>query len=215
MLEIDSVELAFWGKAILSGCYVNCKPGEIVGLLGRNGSGKSCLLKIIFGSLNADFKHLKIDGELIKQGFKTGSVAYLPQENFLPPFTKVKDILQTITLNRDYIFDNEIIGRIINLQVRDLSGGEQRLIECFWILNRQANYILLDEPFSGLSPMQIEFLQEIIKYIGSIKGIILTDHIYRSLLEVSNRVVLLHNNAIYNIKEEADLIRYNYIPDYS
>lgn len=138
----------------------------------------------------------------------------MPQEKFFPPFIKVKEILHEISFNRDFIFENETVNRVLNQQVRDLSGGELRFIECLWILNHPAAYILLDEPFSGLSPMQIEFLQEIIRQVGKIKGIILTDHVYRPLLEVSSRVVLLHNNAVYNIKEESDLIRYNYIPDY-
>lgn len=82
MLEIDSVELDFWGKSILAGCYINCKPGEIVGLLGRNGSGKSCLLKIIFGSLNANFKHLRIDGKLIKEGLERDVSHICHKKNF-------------------------------------------------------------------------------------------------------------------------------------
>ncbi|HXH99145.1 MAG TPA: ATP-binding cassette domain-containing protein [Sphingobacteriaceae bacterium] len=215
MLETDSLALAFWGKQVLSGCYINCKPGEVVGLLGRNGSGKSCLLRIIFGSLKADFKHQRIDGEVIGTGFKTDNIAYLAQDNFLPPFLKVSDILKTVIDNRDLILGNEVINKIINLRVRDLSGGELRFIECIWILNHQAAYILLDEPYSGLSPIQIEFLQELIKQVGKVKGIILTDHIYRSLIQISDRIVLLHNNAVYNINDEADLIRYNYIPNYA
>ena len=213
MLEIDSVELSFWGKQILSGCYVNCKQGEIVGLLGRNGSGKSCLLKIIFGSLSANNKHLRIEGKLTEMAFKAGKVAYLPQEKFFPPFIKIKDIFSKISLQAGNL-GNETITKLLELRVGDLSGGELRFVECLWILNHPASYILLDEPFSGLSPMQIEHVQGLIKTVGVTKGIILTDHVYRPLLEVSSRVVLMHNNSVYNIKEESDLIRYKYIPDY-
>lgn len=215
MLEIDSVTLNFSDKSILSGCYLNCKPGEIVGLLGRNGSGKSCLLKIIFGALQADFMHLRIGGKILKQGFKSGNVAYLPQESFLPPFLKIRQVLKGLTCQKDLILENEIIKNIIGLEVRELSGGELRMIECIWVLNHPASYILLDEPFSGISPVQIEFLQQLIIETGKAKGIILTDHIYRPLMQVSNRIVLLHNKSVYNIIDESDLIRYNYIPAYA
>lgn len=215
MLEIDSVTLNFSDKSILSGCYLYCKTGEIVGLLGRNGSGKSCLLRIIFGSLQADFMHLRIEGKILKQGFKSGNVAYLPQESFLPPFLKIKRILKEVKFQKAFILENELIKKIIELEVRDLSGGELRMIECIWILNHPASYILLDEPFSGISPVQIEFLQQLIIETGKVKGVILTDHIYRPLMQVSNRIVLLHNKSIYNIIDESDLIRYNYIPAYA
>lgn len=213
MLEIDSVALTFWDKTILSGCYVSCRPGEIVGLLGRNGSGKSCLLRIIFGSLNADYKHLKIDGKIVKRGFESGKVAYLSQENFLPDFVKVRHILNSLPAKSKLILENEIIKKIIDQTAGELSGGELRFLECIWILHHKAPYILLDEPFSGISPLMIEILQEIIKQAAKEKGIILTDHLYRPLLAISNRVVLLHNKAVYNIGDESDLIRYNYIPD--
>ena len=88
MLEIDSVTLNFGNRSILSGCYLNSKSGEVVGLLGRNGSGKSSLLKIIFGSLKADFMHLRIDGKIISRGFTGKNIGYLPQQGFLPLFTK-------------------------------------------------------------------------------------------------------------------------------
>lgn len=106
-----------------------------------------------------------------------------------------------------------MINTIIDRKVRDLSGGELRMIECIWILNQKAEYILLDEPFSGISPLQIEFLQQLIKEAGKVKGVILTDHIYHPLMQISDRIVLLHNKAVYNINDESDLIRYNYIPD--
>lgn len=89
------------------------------------------------------------------------------------------------------------------------------MLECIWILSRSASYILLDEPFSGIAPVQVEFLQRLIKQVGKVKGVVLTDHIYRPLMDVSDRIVLLHNNAVYNIHDESDLIRYQYILSYA
>ena len=214
MLEIDSVSLSFWGRSVLSGCYLHCATGEVVGLLGRNGSGKSSLLKIIFGSLKADFRHLRIDGQIIPKGYLSSQIAYLPQQHFLLPFLKVSEIIETFSpLIKELLLAEEFWNVSTESRLNELSNGQQRFLECLWILSRDVKYILLDEPFSAIAPIQIEFLQKIIMETGRAKAVILTDHIYRPLLAVSSRVVLLHNNAVYNINDADDLVRYNYIPD--
>lgn len=213
MLEIDSVTKSFGADTILSGCYLSCQPGEIIGLLGRNGSGKSTLLKIIFGSVKADFMHLRLNAKIIRTGFREKEIGYLPQQSFLPPFYKVSDILSKIS--EDLITPNieAYLFKINGSKLNDLSTGELKFLECLWVLSLSHTYLLLDEPFSGISPLQIELLQEAIRIAGQKKGIILTDHLYNPLMEISNRIVLLHNKAIYPIQEESDLIRYNYLPE--
>ena len=216
MLEADSISLTFGSHAILSGCYLSCEPKEIVGLLGRNGSGKSSLLKIIFGSLNADFKHIRLNGKVItKKVYKTNLVGYLPQDSFLPNFFKTDDILKDFETITNLHINLELSKSIRNKKIGELSGGELRLTELIWLLKLNTPYLLLDEPFSGLSPIFVEIIQQLIKDAATCRGIILTDHLYRSLIEISGRIVLLHNNAVYSIKEEADLIRYQYVPSLS
>lgn len=216
MLEIDSVSLSFWGRQILSGCYLHCEPGEVLGLLGRNGCGKSSLLKIIFGSLSADFKHLRIRDKIVGTGYSTGELAYLPQEHFMLPFMKISEVYETFSpFIKEQLLAEGHLTMNMDCRLGELSNGQLRFLECLWILSKPASYILLDEPFSAIAPVQIEFLQKIIIATGQVKAIILTDHMYRSLLAVSGRVVLLHNNAVYNIASEEDLIRYHYIPDVS
>ena len=207
MLTIDSVQLEFEGREIISGCYLSVEKGEIVGLLGRNGCGKSNLLKIIFGSLKANFSHLRIDGKLVDKGFATHKVSYLPQDHFLPPFIRVREIVHTID-DTDEIFTD-----ILDKRLNEISTGTLRFLECLWILNSEAPYLLLDEPFSGLSPLFIEKLQAVILKKRASKGIVLTDHIYRALLQISDRVVLMHNNSIYAIHSEQDLVLHQYIPE--
>lgn len=213
MLEIDSVSLSFWGRSVLSGCYLNCKRGEVVGLLGRNGSGKSSLLKIIFGSLKADFKHLRLNGQIIQTGYLTGTIAYLPQQNCMLPFLKISEVFQKFSpFIKEQLSAENLWNFDTNSRLDELSNGQRRFLECLWILSKPAECILLDEPFSAIAPIQIEFLQKVIIEIGRKKAIVLTDHMYRSLLLVSNRIVLLHNNAVYNINNTDDLVRYSYIP---
>ena len=184
-----------------------------MGLLGRNGSGKSSLLKIIFGSLKADFKHLRINGKIISKGYLTKQVAYLPQQHFMPPFLKISEVIKIFSpLIKEQLSAEGLLNTDPSKRLDELSNGQQRFLECLWILSQPAEHILLDEPFSALAPVQIDFLQKMIVATGREKAIVLTDHMYRSLLAVSSRVVLLHNNAVYNISSDDDLIRYNYIP---
>ncbi|WP_407427334.1 ATP-binding cassette domain-containing protein [Arcticibacter sp.] len=214
MLEVDSVALAFGSKDILSGCYICCNRGEVVGLLGRNGCGKSSLLKVIFGTLRPQFKHLTLEGKIISRSYLGGTIAYLPQDNFIPRFLRVKDVLSECSHTLVTPEISQKYAELQKMKLANISGGERRFLECLWILSRPAEYFLLDEPFSEIAPYQVEVLQDIIRCLGKTKGIILTDHMYQPLLEISNRIVLLHNHAAYNIREEEDLVLYQYIPQY-
>lgn len=214
MLETDSVTLCFGDREILSGCYISCRNNEVVGLLGRNGCGKSSLLKIIFGTLKAGFMHQNIDGRIMrKAAYRGQNVALLPQHNFIPQFLKVEKVLSDCDAE---VLTDEVKERfrlLLDQRLASLSGGELRFLECLWLLSRPSRYLLLDEPFSEIAPYQIEILQDIIHRKSKSHGIILTDQFYRPLLEVSNRVLLMHNKSIYNIKNESDLVLYNYISE--
>ena len=94
LLEVDSVMISFDDRKILSGCYLKCETGDIIGILGRNGCGKSSLLKIIFGTLFTYNKFIRINQKVYQQPFKHGNlVAYLPQHGFLPKNISIKKII--------------------------------------------------------------------------------------------------------------------------
>lgn len=213
MLIIDSIYKDFSGTNILNGCYLQCEIGETVGLLGRNGSGKSTLLKIIFGLIKSTHQHIKIDNTLIQKGYINQQIAYLPQHNFLLPFLKVKELISLYKLSESSIINFMENTRLLDLRLRDLSSVQLRMLETFIIINHQAKYILLDEPFSQISPVNGEKLMELITTLKTEKGIILTDHYYRNILKLSDKIYLMKNGACYTIKTDEDLIFHQYIPD--
>ncbi|MFI5452432.1 ATP-binding cassette domain-containing protein [Pedobacter sp. UC225_61] len=212
-LYIDSVNHRYGGNEVLSSVYLSCKVGEVVGLLGRNGSGKSTLLKIIFGSIQPKFKHLKIDGEFKLKGYLTHQVSYLPQGYFIPHYLKIKDLIDLyINRYKEQILQLDVFKSNLNEPIGNLSGGNRRLVEALLIVYSDAKYVLLDEPFSQLAPLLANDLKEHIFKLKSEKGFIITDHYYRQIMEVSSRIILLHNGCNYAINNEDDLRLHNYLP---
>lgn len=214
-LSIDSVAHKFNQQAILNGVFINCKIGEVVGLLGRNGSGKSTLLKIIFGAINPDFKHLKLNDKLISKGYLSAKVCYLPQDNFIPNKLTVKSAIELFCKKyKKELLEIRFVADNLKRRFRDFSGGESRLLEALIIIYSDAEFILLDEPFSQLAPLLTDKLKQHINKLKPHKGFIITDHYYKSTLDISDRIVLLHNGCNYKINDVDDLILHGYLPDF-
>ena len=98
-LEIDSVELSFGDRRILSGVYLAVETGGVSAVLGRNGCGKSCLMKILCGSLRAGFQSMRIDG-VWHDRFGADEVRYLPQQGFIPGWLTLDRVLRDYDMTR-------------------------------------------------------------------------------------------------------------------
>jgi lipopolysaccharide export system ATP-binding protein len=213
-LCIDSVNHRYGEIEVLSSVFLNCKIGEIVGLLGRNGSGKSTLLKIIFGEIKPRFMHLKVDGKYTLKAYLTGHVVYLSQSFFIPQYLKINDLVDLYTNNyKDQLLAVDVIKTNLTEQIRNLSGGNRRLVEALLLIYSDAKYVLLDEPFSQLAPIVADELKNHILKFCNTKGFIITDHYYRQILEISTRIVLINNGCNYAISNEDDLILNGYLPN--
>lgn len=100
ILEIDSAELAFGERRILSGVYLLVETGGVTAVLGRNGCGKSCLMKILSGSLKAGFCSMRIDGKWHRR-FTEKEIRYLPQHPFIPGWLRLERALGDFGLQRE------------------------------------------------------------------------------------------------------------------
>lgn len=215
LLEIDSVIKTYSDNKILTDIYLKCQTGDIIGLLGRNGTGKSTLLKILFGSEQGETKFIRIDGKVHNRAYQTkGEIAYLPQDSFLPhQLTVIKTI--ELFLGKDgiqFFEQDELMGRLVNNKINDLSGGELRYLEIKLLLNSSSKFLLFDEPFNGVAPVVVDQLKVMIKAHSKNKGIILTDHDYRNVLDVANRYCLLTDGSLRAISTLEDLIKWGYLP---
>jgi len=98
-LEAGSIQLKFGDRKILSDIYLKCETGKITGLLGRNGQGKTCLMKIIYGTLECE-KSVRFDNQSQEEAFKrTDLLLYLPQFNFIPKSLSLKRVFQDFNLD--------------------------------------------------------------------------------------------------------------------
>lgn len=212
-VEIDSVELNFDQKRILYGVYVKGELGKVTGVLGRNGSGKTCLLRILFGDLKPKYKNIRLDGNYLKKPlYITNLVAYLPQHQMLPTNSKIKlafHHFQVDWKNFTNIFDS--FGKYANSKTKDLSSGELRVIETYLILHSGKKIILLDEPFSFVAPIYVEKFKQLILEKKKDRSIIITDHFYREILEISDSIYLLKNGYSKLIQSNEDLENEGYI----
>ena len=214
LLEVDSVQKQFNQKVVLSDVYLKCETNEVIGLLGRNGSGKSTLLKIIFGIVSADNKFVRIDG---KVKFKTNDllneISYLPQEDFIPSSFSVKKAIQLAIEKQkiDFFQKDEMIFSLLDKKINQLSGGELRYLEIKLILANSSKFVLLDEPYNGLSPIMIDKINLLIIDNSSEKGIIITDHNYENVIKVSTKLILMKDAKAYHLKDKKELIEKGYL----
>lgn len=212
-LFIDSVACRFGKRMVLSSVFVNCKVGEVVGLLGRNGAGKSTLMKVIFGALNGYYKYCKLNGRLFMKGYRTRHIAYLSQQPMIPSYVKVGFAAKLYAGKyKEQLMANTFIQHHHNQLISSLSVGVRRMIEALIILYSDAQFVLLDEPFSNIAPLYIDEINRHINLLKSEKGFIITDHYYERILEISDRIVLIHNGCNYQINTREDLLTHGYIP---
>jgi ABC-type multidrug transport system ATPase subunit len=213
-LHADSIRKSFDRKKILSDIFLTCQKGEIKGLIGKNGSGKSTLLKIIFGTEKADTKFVRVGDQIIRSVTDGRHlINYLPQDNFLPYGVSVKTIVK-LFLEKDcrkIILENEHVKPILHKKNEHLSGGEKRIIEILLIVHSKADFILLDEPFNGVSPIMRDYIIKYIKTMKSKKGFIITDHDYENVIGLADKIVFLQNGFLRPIDEVSDLVELGYM----
>jgi ABC-type lipopolysaccharide export system ATPase subunit len=109
--------------------------------------------------------------------------------------------------------EDEVLSKVTGTKIGNLSGGESRYLEVKLVLNLNSNFVLLDEPFNGISPLHIELVKNMIRDKSFKKGIILTDHDYRNVLDVANKYYLLFDGGLKPVKTKQDLIDWGYVPD--
>ncbi len=213
-LSIDNLYKSFGAKQVLNGLSLKVRMGEILAILGRNGSGKSTLFQVIFGMIRPDQGTIKVNGALLSRSQDV--VAYLPQYAFLPARMSVRALIQrsfTSAEAQDTIFYAPKISKIENQSVGQLSVGERRYLSTLLLGQLPHPFLLLDEPFSMLEPIQMEFIKNYLVQLKNSKGILLADHYYEDVLQTGDRKLLLQDGQLQSISGKLDLVKKGYLPE--
>lgn len=207
ILEVDGVSLNFSGRVILSDIYLKSETGKIIGLLGRNGQGKSCLMKIINGTLKAESRSIRFDGKTVfEPAGRSDLLVYLPQFNFIPSFLKIERIFKDFCLDISEFETHfpEFISKS-NLKISEFSGGERRLVELYILIKSKSEFALLDEPFTHISPLQIERIKKLLIREKRNKGFIISDHMFSHITEIADSIYLLNEGKLHLTDSLEDL----------
>jgi lipopolysaccharide export system ATP-binding protein len=212
-LQTAELTKSYRGRKVVDNVSVRVKQGEVVGLLGPNGAGKTTTFYMIVGLITPDSGKVMLDGndltQLAMYQRAHKGISYLPQEASIFRKLSVEDnlmaILQTLRLSRRERLDrmDRLVAQLGLEQVRKskgyvLSGGERRRVEIARSLVIEPSFLLLDEPFSGIDPIQVLELQKIIFDLkNSGIGILMTDHNVRETLAVTDRAYIINNGRIF------------------
>lgn len=218
-LNIKLITHGFGNKVIFSNTNLECKTGEITGIFGRNGTGKSTLFKILFGTLKADKKEIYFDGQLFAPELKVSQfIGYHTQEIMIPQNVYVENIISMYIQNPnkcDKIYYAQGVSEFKNRKIKHLSLGQKRYFQFLLLLSLDHNFILLDEPFAMIEPIYKDFIKKMIVEYKSCKGFLIADHNYMDVLEIANKLSLIKDGKIIPVINHEDLIRLGYLTNQS
>lgn len=215
-LQLYSASKSFGKKKVVKDVSFSLKKGELLGLFGRNGSGKSTLLKMLFGTLKADEVSFSINDNPVQPSevIPKQLISYLPQHPFLSKQMKVRDVIPLFHISeatQDAIFYDPHIATLTHKQTGALSLGELKYFEVVLLSHLPHPFLLMDEPFSMLEPLHKEKLKQFLLNLKQHKGIVVTDHYYQDVLEVSDKNIVLKDGIAHTIENEEDLRKLEYL----
>lgn len=199
-------------RQVVKGVNLELSAGEVVGLLGPNGAGKTTSFYMIVGLVKATSGRVFLDGKDITKVpmYKRSrmGIAYLPQEasvfRKLTVYQNIAAVAETLDIPRrelkDFVYamlDELNLTRLEKQKAYTLSGGERRRLEITRALTARPKFILMDEPFSGVDPISVSEVQDIILALKAKGiGVLITDHNVRETLSIVDRAYLIHEGKV-------------------
>ncbi|MFQ6131060.1 MAG: LPS export ABC transporter ATP-binding protein [Armatimonadota bacterium] len=212
VLQTEDLVKAYRGRRVVDGVSIEVETGEIVGLLGPNGAGKTTTFYMVVGLVRPNGGRVLLEGEDLSRlpmhlRARKG-IGYLAQEPSVFRRLTVAENLRLV-LEMQHLSAQEVQQRTDELlaelgieHLRDskgmvLSGGERRRTEIARALATNPAFVLLDEPFTGVDPIALDDIRDIIMALrGNGIGILLTDHSVRDTLEITDRAYIIHEGRI-------------------
>jgi lipopolysaccharide export system ATP-binding protein len=211
-LSVVSINKKFGKKAVLRDVSIEVRPAEIVGLLGRDGAGKTVTFYSILGLLRVNSGHIFLDGDDISKlpldQRALRGLGYLPQESSIFRGLTVEQNIMTVlelfepdpasrAQKLDSLLDEFHIDYVRHVPARALSGGERRRCEIARAMAANPTIMLFDEPFAGIDPLSVRDIKAMIANLEShAVGILITDQNVREMIDLLDRVYVLHEGRI-------------------
>ena len=223
LLETQGLVKKYSGRIVVNEVSITIEQRSIVGLLGRNGAGKTTSFRMIMGMVAPNGGSVIFEGRNITklQMYKRArlGIGYLSQEPSIFQRLSVRDnlyaILETMSITKaqrnrkaDMLIERFALTEVANSQGRFLSGGERRKLEIARAMVTDPSLILLDEPFSGVDPIAVQDLQhEIRRLVDSGVSILVTDHNVERTLEVVDKAYIIDHGRVIGAGQTAEIIR--------
>ncbi|MDA1077980.1 MAG: LPS export ABC transporter ATP-binding protein [Verrucomicrobia bacterium] len=211
-LNATDLHKIYGRREVVKGVSLNAKGGEVVGLLGPNGAGKTTTFSMVAGFVPPTSGSVALnDISLTEQpAYKRArkGLVYLPQESSvfrkLTVEQNIRSIAETLGLNKkeeDEVVEKRLdelrLTKLAKQKAYTLSGGERRRLEITRALVLEPKFLMLDEPFSGVDPISVSEVMEIIRQLRDAGiGIFLTDHNVRETLRIVDRAYLLYEGSV-------------------
>lgn len=203
---------SFGKRQVVKDVSLSLQRGEVVGLLGPNGAGKTTCFYMIMGLISADAGTITIDGADVTalpmyQRARLG-VGYLPQEaSIFRGMSVEENILAVVELVEkdkgaqaaevDALLDELHITHLREQSATSLSGGERRRVEIARALASRPSFMLLDEPFTGIDPLAVSDISDLVGYLKQRGlGVLITDHQVRETLQIVDRASIIYDGGV-------------------
>ena len=214
-MTIENATVSYGNNVILEPSTLKVDPYGVTSLLGRNGTGKTSLFKAIYGITNIKDLAISFDGIIHKKPYtKPGLINYIPQKQCHPTWLIIEDLIIEYGLDPNRFLDRyKFLSQYRNAKVGTLSYGTVRLLVTLISLNADVRYTVLDEPFSNVMPVHNDLIVATIKEVSSRKGILISDHQFRTVLSVTDKLYLIVNKRIKLLYEFSELVTYGYLSE--
>ncbi|MBD3769204.1 MAG: LPS export ABC transporter ATP-binding protein [Rhodobacterales bacterium] len=211
-LVVKNIAKAFGKRQVVRDVSLSLQRGEVVGLLGPNGAGKTTCFYMIMGLIGVDSGTISIDGEDVTrlpmyQRARLG-VGYLPQEaSIFRGMTVEENVLAVAELVEkdraarmaqvDSLLSELHVEHLRHQAATSLSGGERRRVEIARALASRPSFMLLDEPFTGIDPLAISDISDLVRYLKQRGlGVLITDHQVRETLQIVDRAYVMYDGQV-------------------
>ena len=209
-------------RTVVDGVHIDVEPGETVGLLGPNGAGKTTTFYMIVGLVAPNSGQVSLDAEDVTRmpmhRRARRGLGYLAQENsafrHLTVEQNIAAILEWLPLSTEArrtrletLIEEFRLETVRHAPAGVVSGGERRRTEIARALAREPRYLLLDEPFTGIDPIAVAELQDIIAALRAKEmGMVITDHNVRETLRITDRSYIIYEGKILTSGTSAELL---------